>query len=221
MGTKEKNLLDLLESETARMCVDCTKDEVAQIQKLKLERSVACEKISRDILNDIRSTLAGYSAWSDDLRVEFTTEDRRERDRYGNRVLVNMAKHPATKGIQKQIDALELRAAAVRERIKKTLQTTTPNNRSAWSHTGHHSERRIIHSRMKPMTDPKHKSTLDKLRSLGAIRAEGAMLVAGGNDLTGWRIGTAFCGIPSVYAADVAALVADLLNDALRDSLNA
>jgi len=70
------------------------------------------------------------------------------------------------------------------------------------------------------MIDLKHKSTLDKLRSLGVIRSEGAMLVAGGNDLTGWRIGTAFCGIPSLCADDVAELLADLLNDALRESLN-
>lgn len=71
------------------------------------------------------------------------------------------------------------------------------------------------------MIDQKHKSTLEKLRALGALRAEGAMLVAGDHDLTGWRIGTAFCGIPSVCADDVADLIADLLNDALRGSLNA
>lgn len=119
MSTKEKNLLDLLESETARMLMDCVQELEAQVHKLKMARSVACEKISRDVLADIRSTLAGYSAWSDEFRVEFVTDDRRERDRYGNRIFVNMARHAATKSVQAQINALEKQIADKREHIKK------------------------------------------------------------------------------------------------------
>jgi len=61
--------------------------------------------------------------------------------------------------------------------------------------------------------DPKHTPTLDALRKLGKLRASNWMIEA-----KGFRLVTAFDGVPNLNAAALASLIADLLNEALKET---